>query len=359
MPQLQSAIGLTWYDMNLFDKARGALLRAVQAEDLAGQVPIKDIERLANVEARLGERLGTLKAGTRSAGAKPGAESGEALIRLALERLAGLDNLVSARIDTGSPVAPLVNAERSSLRASALKRLAGLIARHLVEGTLNGSERQDRQREMLEALTGSAEAYRLAERVPDSGEYSPHQALNRLALEALIAPDGGRDAAIEVARQCARAAQKIAHADEPWEEIMQPEALLVERLLDGRLAEAGEAGDGALAELQRAYDESLTNVVMKPAQIDSMASQMALLARFARALALGEAGKPRQAMLGRLADRLLDLLEHLQPGHRMRGDRLLADESAKSAAVNQARPTPPRASRKRASARTSRRTPHR
>ena len=55
-PGLQSALGATWLDLGQFDRARQALLAAVQAEDRDGLVPIHDIERLANVEARLGER---------------------------------------------------------------------------------------------------------------------------------------------------------------------------------------------------------------------------------------------------------------------------------------------------------------
>ena len=52
-------IGATWIDLGQFEPARKALLAAVQAEDREGTVPIHDIERLANVEARLGERQAT------------------------------------------------------------------------------------------------------------------------------------------------------------------------------------------------------------------------------------------------------------------------------------------------------------
>ena len=67
MPQLQSALGATWLDLGEFDKARVALLRAVQTEDKTGHVPIKDVEKLANIEARLGEERGTLRGAADSA----------------------------------------------------------------------------------------------------------------------------------------------------------------------------------------------------------------------------------------------------------------------------------------------------
>jgi hypothetical protein len=54
-PGVQSALGATWMDLGEFSRAREALLLAVQAEDKDGAVPIHDIEKLANVEARLAE----------------------------------------------------------------------------------------------------------------------------------------------------------------------------------------------------------------------------------------------------------------------------------------------------------------
>jgi len=329
MPQLQSALGSTWLDLGLFDKARTAYLKAVQAEDRAGRVPIKDIEKLANIEARLGEKRGTLAPAGGDAAAAAADESGETLIRRALARLAGLDALVTS---SSGEAAAAPNAERCALRGSAWKRLASLFARQILAGGLDDAARAAASQAMAEALVASAEAYRSAERVPGSARFSPYQALNRLALEALTpeTPETPRAAAIDVARQCAHiAAQTFAASFDPWDEVMQPESLLVERMLDGSLALPGDAGALVQAELERAYDESLTHVTAKPSQLDSMASQMELLSRFADALSVDDPA--RRAMLRRLADRLLALARHLQPSRAIRTDRPAGARAAPTA----------------------------
>jgi hypothetical protein len=336
-PQLQSAIGATWYDLNLLEKARASYLLAVQAEDHVGQVPIRDIERLANIEARLGERRGTLKG---SAGATGDAESGQALIETAIGRLDGLNTLLSVRAQTGSTLAPPFNAERSALLGSAYKRLAGLHAQRILSQQASATERAAAGKAMAAALGASSAAYRAAERNPDSGQFFPYQALNRLAMEALApqAADSPRAAAIEVARQCANAAaQANARGIDPWDEIMQAEALLVERMLDGTLGSTGDAGLAVLNELADAYALSLSNVIVKPSQIESMASQMELLSRFADALSL--IGDPKRRLpLRRIADRLLELAKRLHPGRNSRGDRP-ANTPASAAPAPRAAPT--------------------
>ncbi len=339
LPSLQSALGATWLDLGQFDKAREALLRAVQAEDVSGRVPIKDIEKLANVEARLGERLGTLR-GTRATHGKPAVESGEALINLALTRLQGLDELVAAHTDTATAAAMAVNGERSALRGGAYKRLASLHARAILADKANA----DSGKTMMDALIASARAYRDAERKSDSGQFSPYQALNRLALEALtpeteLAP---RAAAIELARQCAQvAARSFAETYNPWDEIIQADALLVERMLDGALAASGARGEAALKELERAYNTAFTNITVKPPQSDSVATQMELLSRLADALGVKETTASRKAGLRQLADRLCELLLHVHPGRTLRTDRpkgkATADMPEKAAATGTAK----------------------
>jgi CHAT domain-containing protein len=56
LPAVQSALAALWADLGEFERARAAYLQAIQAEDRCGQVPMRDIEQLANVEARLGEK---------------------------------------------------------------------------------------------------------------------------------------------------------------------------------------------------------------------------------------------------------------------------------------------------------------
>jgi len=57
LPGVMSVLGATWRDLDCPEEARKALLAAIQAEDRAGVVPIRDIEQLANIEARLGEKM--------------------------------------------------------------------------------------------------------------------------------------------------------------------------------------------------------------------------------------------------------------------------------------------------------------
>jgi hypothetical protein len=99
--------------------------------------------------------------------------------------------------------------------------------------------------------------------------------------------------------------------------VLQPEALLVETLIDGSLGQAGDIGQAAIDAVTQTYEQALANVTVKPSQLDSMVSQMELLSRFCDALAVagGDAG------LYRSASRLLELQRRLRPGRRQRDDR--------------------------------------
>ena len=352
VPTVQSALGLTWFDLGEFERAREALTRAVQAEDAEGRVPIHDIEKLANVEARLAERMawsevraifeppapGTTATPEASRattvvgpyGTNPVAaiESAESLIDGAIERLKTLDRLV------GSAERPPFNPERSALLGSAYKRQANLYALRLLaqekvqrdpgassarkvavfklaEGAAEGLRR---------SLQASIAAYRRDECRAGTREFSAYLALNRLALEALTpwGSEAEKQAAIDLAHECRRhAAESFGRSASPWDAMMQPEALLVERLIEGSLAEEGEAARAALEELAAAYTEALANVTVKPSQLDSMLSQMELLSRFFDALGVADA----DPALGSVASRLLDLLQRIRPGRPPRNDR--------------------------------------
>jgi hypothetical protein len=359
-PGVQSALGAAWYDLGAFERAREALLGAVQAEDKEGTVPIHDIEKLANVEARLGERLAEVelrdlleppKASEATRG-KPARrdslkESAEALIALALERLHGLDMLLSAKVanpagtkeNTEEPSGAF-NPERSAMIGSAYKREANLHAMRLLaserarrDGKIKPADRQkvealakDAGNKMVKALQASLEAYQRDEGRPGSGDFSSYLALNRLALSALTPADEGsdkaqraRDAAIELAKQCGQsAAQAFDRSSDTWDAVMQAEALLVEKLIDGTLAQAGEPGQAAFEKVVQTYAETMANVTIKPSQLDSVSAQMEVLSRFCDALSLTQ---PNGTAWRTTADRLLDLARRVQPGRRPREDR--------------------------------------
>lgn len=319
LPQLQSALGRTWMELGQLDLAREALLNAVQSVDRAGAVPISDLEKLVDVETRLGEAE-AVAAG--SAG-KPLDGHGSALIELALQRLDGLDALLAGpegEAQAQAP-APSSHSERTALRGSAWQRLAGLQARRLLSTRLDPAQRDEAARLMNQALQRSVAAYQAGEGQPGSENFSPCHALYRLALDALTdwQSPAQRDAAIALAQQCRRsAAQKFAIEPSPWDLLIQPEALLVERLLDGSLGRAGEDGRRAYEDLAAAYLEALHGVTARPAQLEAMVKRLERLARFHEALALVQF---HDGALERTAAHLAELAARLLPGRAMASER--------------------------------------
>lgn len=300
LPHVQSALGATWRDVGQYERAREAFLAAVRAEDRVGYVPIRDIEQLANVEARLGERTGQV-----------------ALIDLAVRRLQTLSYLVSDSADTAVR-ARVDNAERSSLLGGAYKRKASVYAAQILNGGPVSKHLTD-GREMKEALALSASAYREAEGVPGSNAFSPNNALNRLAIESLMPLDDAYLAvAIELAQQCRKvASERYAQSSSIWDNLMQADGLLIERLIDGKLGTRGVTGDRTLQEVTSAYTEALADVTIKPSELDSMITQVTLLATFFEALSVVESDATKR----HAAEQLLELLQRLFPGTGSRRGR--------------------------------------
>ena len=344
LPQLQSALGRTRFDLGQLEPAREALLKAVQAVDRVGLVPIRDIEKLANVEARLGERRAEAEIAADGSGG--GAPAAEALIDRALERLGGLDTLVEMGPPTadGAPAAAAgaPNAERCALRGGAWKRKASLRAQALLGGNLPASSQQRVGEEMRDFLQQSAEAYRAGEGSAGGGDFEPYLALNRLALESLLnwhSPDKGA-AAVELARQCRAAAERgFIAAQNVWDAVHAPESLLVEYLADGSLGLPGDEGRRVVDTVAQVYADALGNISIKPPQIDSMATQMELLSRFCDALSLSAADG---GSLWRTAGRLLELAQRLQPGRPARSDRPAMPSPPKPAATRRRKTIPRR-----------------
>ena len=326
LPQLQSALGRTWFELGQLERARDCLLAAVQAVDTIGLVPIHDIEKLASVEARLGdERAQAELAHVHRAGDPAVRRTAEALIDMSLKRLDGLDALVETRLPTGLGAEPLLpsvpHAERAALRGSTWKRKAALQARRLLSGHLGAAERELVGREMVACIHNAVAAYQSAEGSPGSSRFSTRHALNRLALDALTEwpSPAERDAAIELAQQCRRAAaQGFSISPTLWDAITQPEALLVERMIDGSLGRAGDAGRAVFEDLARAYCDAMLNVTIKPSQLDAMLSQMELLSRLCDALSLTQFD---DEVLARMATQLIGLAQRVQPGRAPRDDR--------------------------------------
>ena len=207
------------------------------------------------------------------------------------------------------------------MRGSAWQRLASLQARRLLSGQLDMAAADEAARLMDQALQNSVAAYKAGEGQPGSDSFSACHALYRLALDALTdwQSPAQRDAAIALAQQCRRdAAQKFAIEPSPWDLLIQPEALLVERLLDGSLGRAGEEGRRAQEDLASAYLQALDGVSARPAQLEAMVNRLERLSRFHDALALV---RYRDEALERTAAGLADLAARLLPGRALRADR--------------------------------------
>lgn len=351
LPRLQAALAATYRDLGDLERARAAFLAAVQ-DDEGGVVPIRALEQLADVEMRWGEQLARRELAERPAEEAWRPLQGEALIDLALHRLCGLDQVISAPTDLASRAAatpsaarqgssgpsggggvesvgsePILHRERSRLRGGAWELKAGVYARQLLKAGA-GTAQGELGRRLSHALEESVAAYRSAEGDPASARFSPDLALNRLALDALTKweDQSKRDAAIALARLCyQRAVQAFAEVPSSINALVPAEALLVEHLLDGSLGQI--PGQMAFDAVARAYAEATANIAINPAQRDTVSRRLELRSAFCGALALA-GGNPAldSPALARIADRLLELRAQIQTQERPRD----AAESSRS-----------------------------
>jgi hypothetical protein len=287
-----------------FDKARESYLASIGPEDKQGRAPIRAIEQLANLEARRGEETGDVK-----------------LVETALDRLrqlvrtaAGPAATAQEHPDGADEVATFAarNPERAALIGSACKRLAAAQARALIRKDPGASSKGFRN-----ALTDSIEAYGSVEGKQANGTLNPYNALNRLALRAVLdfaTADRAADADVAVAEACAQwARDRYRTAPDVWNAVMPADAALTGKLLDRSLGIEGGKGDEALEAARQKYADALAHVRVTPRELDSIVKQICLLALFYRAWEVTLTAE-RQAEAGRFADRLGALAEHVAPG---------------------------------------------
>lgn len=325
LPALQSALGATWRELGCLEQAHRALLSAIQSVDLQGRVPIRDIEQLAAVEIELGaaraeqDILRVPADPPRGAARGPRASrEGLALIANGIDRLLSLDKLVSnGGLEADAPDIA-INADRYALLASGHKRTAVVLALHLLQHGGSAAQRTRWREDMQDAAAKGVEAYVRAQGMPGDDSFSPYPALHGLALRVAL---DGWDAADELsagvamARQCGLAVSRLyALGGDPWDVVMSPEAVLVERLRDGSLAAAGEAGESALAEVLQSYRTALENLGPKVRHVDRTVQHMEMLATlFDARFMLGEGDGYK-----RMADALLAIVGQLRPGRETR-----------------------------------------
>lgn len=295
LPTVQSALAATWADLGDWANARQSYLAAIESSSEDASLPIGDVEKLASVEARLGEQ-----------------NSDEALIDQALERLLRLQRLIERGSDNAlrAPSAVLSSA------GGIAKRKASLCANQvLAVGTKSAADRPPALAAMDAALAQSVALYSQAEGRPGEPDFSSYNALNRLGMEALLNIDGHSDPeSIALARSCRQAAgEAYRHRGSFWDAIMDAESLLVEHLLDRSLHEDGSAGQAAVDELLRAYRETLSNLTVKPSEFDSVLTQLRLLATFCRVRSLSTTVRGWQLASERLTV-IADAIGALQGG---------------------------------------------
>jgi len=224
-------------DADLFDRAIALYRSALAMESSAGEVTLEAVEKLGNLEARQGARVGDL-----------------ALIETGIERL----ERVLALGETG---------ERLSLLGSAYKRKAGSAG----DGPLRG------------VLERAADYYRrAAERGAAAGDLDPYPVLNWLALDALLGrtPD---DWESWLARCQLAARQRFERGRKAWDAIAIADGQLLEHVMRGTPGTAER-----VQQLVALYVTAADEAQLSARERDSLTSQMVFMQQFAQRLAKDE-----------------------------------------------------------------------
>ncbi len=255
-------------------------LTAVRCHQASDGLPIRAIEQLANLEARLGHHA-----------------NDEPRVERAIARLRALLHLADG--DTAPAATP---PEWQGLLGSACKRLAALRARVLVAQGRAGKEAlQSVMTPLEEAIT----AYGLA-----SGDLTNQ--LNQLALETVRSlQDPAEARAIRRARALLAEQRRAIPAETSfWSAVACADALLVLRMVDRRLAAEDAAGEKAARDVLEAYQEVFAHGRGTPLERESVLEQLALLADLVAARGRGRADPCPAAMP--LAQRLRAIGEALR-----------------------------------------------
>ncbi|MCK9985130.1 MAG: hypothetical protein AzoDbin1_01602 [Azoarcus sp.] len=250
LPEVQAVIGATWAELGSegFERACTAYCLALAGEDRSGRVPVRIIEQLANLEARMGEARGDAT-----------------LIKSAIARLDSLIALAKPMPPGTTPMPS--NAERSALLGSALKREAAVLAAQNVDWP-----------RVRTVLARAREAYAGAEGTPGDAGFDPYLMINRLQLDWLLLEgddDAARKRATEQATMCAEAARALfARSGDFFDAVKPADAELAALLLAGIGADDGP-------KLAGLYEQAIANVPRSARKFDSVVKQICLLARLA------------------------------------------------------------------------------
>jgi hypothetical protein len=359
-PELHSAIGATMRELNQVKRAYEEFLCTVQLDDPIGRVPIRDIEQLADVEAEYGEQC-SAQALTPVNGNpvdEPLLARGERLIRQALARLDGLDQLTlldaglkltpqeiaqqaqqqaqkqagkqkheqppapaqdkDSTLDTSCPLGTAPNCLRKAMRGRICQRMASVQARRILSQLTAQADQTAVHATIKAYLNEATAAYREAEGGPSLGYFFPNLTLNRLALEALageFAREGEdherkRAPAVTLARLCgqdidARRSGSAAGA------LLRARSMLVEELIGGEFGATGLAASRSVFDgIAQAYLDATTNITLKPSELDAIVTELESLSRLFWAFyKMDKELKVRRP----IAERLSELARQLRP----------------------------------------------
>jgi CHAT domain-containing protein/triacylglycerol esterase/lipase EstA (alpha/beta hydrolase family) len=291
-PDLLSALGDLYADLgpDWFTLAAECYARAISVSDQSGRVPIRAIEQLGNVEARLGE-----------------ATDDAELVKRGIERLTQLVRVTGGTMHgeglTASKAPAVANVERAGLLGSAWKRKAAVHARAFV-----ASGKTVEFTRMAEALEESKRAYEAMASKLDEKEIRPYPTLNWLFLWSLTATADDRRVYVPHAQRCADAANAaFIESPDAFNSTMVADAALLTSLLNDSLVAAMSGSDSALDGLVASYEDALQSAVVTPRERDAVVRQIRLMALFHQAYE-NEGLVPQErsvsARLGVLADRL-------------------------------------------------------
>jgi hypothetical protein len=235
------------------------------------------IEQLANLEARQGEKKKDAR-----------------LVRRGIQRLLGL-------LDAADGVGEVrVNSERCALLGSAYKRLAKLL-----DPWSSNEGTGDQPTGVKQALEQAALWYEKGEGTPNQSDFSPYCAQNRLALQAVLGNTKLEEAALALqAGEIAR--QRYARSRDYFDLIMAADGVLIARLIDGGLRDRPDDAEREILGCYRDIREQLPETERK---LDSVLTQIRLLATFIEKRPAAEAGAEESATLARRLRRIADLLE--------------------------------------------------
>ena len=255
-------LGLAFGELADFEQAAHYLSAALASDELDSCTTLAAVERLANFESRLGERLATAVGADAAKRAR-----GAASIETAISRLITLGHLGQT-------------AERLALLAGCYKRLAQI--------------RSDRD-EIRLALDQSARHYQKAhEYNSERGRFDPYPVLNWLALDTVLGVSQPELDTL-LARVEGAARERYARSKDFFDAVALAEANLVRALGTGALF--GEAARVA-AEVDRVaslYTQAIRVAQATARQVDSATTQITTLARMLRALSVRDAAAEQAA----------------------------------------------------------------